>query len=48
LATASLRTDLYGQCELQINTSGGTSGDTATITLGVSGGTPLAISVTVP
>lgn len=48
LATASLRTDLYGQCELQISTSGGTSGDTATVTLGVSGGTPLAISVTVP
>lgn len=48
LATASLRTDLYGQCELQISTSGGISGDTATVTLGVSGGTPLAISVTVP
>lgn len=48
LATASLRTDLYGQCELQISTSGGTSGDTATVTLGVSGGTPLAINVTVP
>lgn len=48
LATASLRTDLYGQCELQISTSGGISGDTATVTLGVSGGTPLAINVTVP
>lgn len=48
LATASLRTDLYGQCELQISTSAGISGDTATVTLGVSGGTPLAINVTVP
>lgn len=48
LATNDLRTDLYGQCELQITTSGGTSGDIATVTLGVSGGTPLAITVTVP
>ncbi|MBU0912607.1 MAG: Ig-like domain-containing protein [Gammaproteobacteria bacterium] len=48
LATKDLRTDVYGQCELQITTSGGTSGDLATVTLGVSGGTPLAITVTVP
>lgn len=48
MATASLRTDLDGQCELQISTSGGISGDTATVTLGVSGGTPLAITVTAP
>jgi hypothetical protein len=48
LATGAKRTDLYGQCELQITTSGGASGDTATITLGVTDGTPLAITVTVP
>jgi hypothetical protein len=48
LATGSLRTDLYGQCDLQITTSGGTSGDLATVTLGVTDGTPLAITVTVP
>lgn len=48
LATGSLRTDLYGQCELQITTTGGTSGDLATVTLGVTDGTPLAITVTVP
>lgn len=48
LATNDLRTDSYGQCELQITTSGGTSGDIATVTLGVSGGTPLAITVTAP
>lgn len=48
LATGAKQTDLYGQCELQITTSGGASGDTATITLGVTDGTPLAITVTVP
>ena len=48
LATGSRRTDLNGQCELSITTTGGVSGDRATITLGVTDGTPLAITVTVP
>jgi hypothetical protein len=46
--TASLRTDVNGQCKLEIDVTGGNSSDTATITLGVTGGTPLAITVTVP
>jgi hypothetical protein len=48
LATGSLRTDIHGQCALEIKASGGFPGDTATITLGVTSGTPLAITVTVP
>ncbi|MDF3125350.1 hypothetical protein [Rheinheimera sp. 1928-s] len=48
LVTGSRRTDLNGQCELSITTTGGVSGDRATITLGVTNGTPLAITVTVP
>jgi hypothetical protein len=46
--TGSLTTDVDGQCELQIDVTGGVTGDTATLTLGVTNGTPLAISVTVP
>jgi 2-keto-3-deoxy-6-phosphogluconate aldolase len=48
LATNSLRTDVNGQCELEIDVSGGISGDTATVSLGVSSANALTINVTVP
>ena len=48
LDTASLTTDINGQCRLEIDVTGGTSGDTATISLGVSSTNALSISVTVP
>lgn len=48
LNTGLLQTDINGQCQLQIRSSGGNSGDTATVNLAVKDGTPLTIQVTVP
>lgn len=48
LATGSRRTDVNGQCNLSISVTGGNSGDTAVVSLGVNSSNTLNINVTVP